>query len=215
MRGKFITLEGVEGVGKSTNLATIEKVLQSLNIDYIKSREPGGSSIAERIRALLLDPEAEPMSELAELLLVFAARAEHLEKVIRPSLENGVWVLCDRFTDATFAYQGGGRGLSTAIINQLQALVQGDLRPDLTVILDLDPAIGLERARERGALDRFEKEEQLFFNRVREAYLAIAEAEPKRCMVIDASKPLEQVGHDLVAALNERIESLNAEKGDE
>lgn len=149
MRGKFITLEGVEGVGKSTNLATIEKVLQSLNIDYIKSREPGGSSIAERIRALLLDPEAEPMSELAELLLVFAARAEHLEKVIRPSLENGVWVLCDRFTDATFAYQGGGRGLSTAIIDQLQALVQGDLRPDLTVILDLDPAIGLERARER------------------------------------------------------------------
>lgn len=147
MRGKFITLEGVEGVGKSTNLATIEKVLQSLNIDYIKSREPGGSSIAERIRALLLDPEAEPMSELAELLLVFAARAEHLEKVIRPSLENGVWVLCDRFTDATFAYQGGGRGLSTAIIDQLQALVQGDLRPDLTVILDLDPAIGLERAR--------------------------------------------------------------------
>lgn len=213
MRGKFITLEGVEGVGKSTNLATIEKVLQSLSIDYIKSREPGGSSIAERIRALLLDPEAEPMSELAELLLVFAARAEHLEKVIRPSLENGVWVLCDRFTDATFAYQGGGRGLSTAIIDQLQALVQGELRPDLTVILDLDPAIGLERARERGALDRFEKEEQLFFNRVREAYLAIAEAEPKRCMVIDASKPLEQVGHDLVAALNERIESLNAEKG--
>ena len=213
MRGKFITLEGVEGVGKSTNLATIEKVLQSLNIDYIKSREPGGSSIAERIRALLLDPDAEPMSELAELLLVFAARAEHLEKVIRPSLENGVWVLCDRFTDATFAYQGGGRGLSTAIIDQLQALVQGDLRPDLTVILDLDPAIGLERARERGALDRFEKEEQLFFNRVREAYLAIAGAEPKRCMVIDASKPLEQVGHDLVAALNERIESLNAEKG--
>ena len=190
-------------------------MLQSLNIDYIKSREPGGSSIAERIRALLLDPEAEPMSELAELLLVFAARAEHLEKVIRPSLENGVWVLCDRFTDATFAYQGGGRGLSTAIIDQLQALVQGDLRPDLTVILDLDPAIGLERARERGALDRFEKEEQLFFNRVREAYLAIAAAEPKRCMVIDASKPLEQVGHDLVAALNERIESLNAEKGDE
>ena len=213
MRGKFITLEGVEGVGKSTNLATIEKVLQSLSIDYIKSREPGGSSIAERIRALLLDPEAEPMSELAELLLVFAARAEHLEKVIRPSLENGVWVLCDRFTDATFAYQGGGRGLSTAIIDQLQALVQGELRPDLTVILDLDPAIGLERARERGALDRFEKEEQLFFNRVREAYLAIAEAEPKRCMVIDASKPLEQVGQDLVAALNERIESLNAEKG--
>jgi dTMP kinase len=213
VRGKFITLEGVEGVGKSTNLATIEKVLQSLNVDYIKSREPGGSSIAERIRALLLDPEAEPMSELAELLLVFAARAEHLEKVIRPSLENGVWVLCDRFTDATFAYQGGGRGLSTAIIDQLQALVQGDLRPDLTVILDLDPAIGLERARERGALDRFEKEEQLFFNRVREAYLAIAAAEPKRCMVIDASKPLEQVGHDLVAALNERIESLNAEKG--
>jgi dTMP kinase len=215
VRGKFITLEGVEGVGKSTNLATIEKVLQSLNIDYIKSREPGGSSIAERIRALLLDPEAEPMSELAELLLVFAARAEHLEKVIRPSLENGVWVLCDRFTDATFAYQGGGRGLSTAIIDQLQALVQGDLRPDLTVILDLDPAIGLERARERGALDRFEKEEQQFVNRVREAYLAIAAAEPKRCMVIDASKPLEQVGHDLVAALNERIESLNAEKGDE
>jgi dTMP kinase len=213
VRGKFITLEGVEGVGKSTNLATIEKVLQSLSIDYIKSREPGGSSIAERIRALLLDPEAEPMSELAELLLVFAARAEHLEKVIRPSLENGVWVLCDRFTDATFAYQGGGRGLSTAIIDQLQALVQGELRPDLTVILDLDPAIGLERARERGALDRFEKEEQLFFNRVREAYLAIAKAEPKRCMVIDASKPLEQVGHDLVAALNERIESLNAEKG--
>lgn len=208
MRGKFITLEGVEGVGKSTNLATIEKVLQSHEIDYIKSREPGGSAVAESIRTLLLDPDTEPMSELAELLLVFAARAEHLEKVVKPSLEKGLWVLCDRFTDATFAYQGGGRGLSKPVIEQLQALVQGSLRPDLTIILDLDPAIGLERARERGALDRFEKEEQRFFNRVRETYLAIAEAEPQRCLVIDAAQPLEQVGHSLMVALHSRLEAL-------
>ncbi len=211
MRGKFITLEGVEGVGKSTNLAIIERVLQWQGIDYVKSREPGGCDVAERIRTLLLDPEAEPMAELTELLLVFAARAEHLEKVIKPNLEKGVWVLCDRFTDATFAYQGGGRGLSQAIIEQLQTLVQNELRPDLTIILDLDPEIGLERARERGALDRFENEEQLFFNRVRAAYLAIAEAEPQRCLVIDAAKPLEKVGEDLTAALVARLGILAQE----
>ena len=147
MKGKFITIEGVEGVGKSTNIANIEAFLSARGIEYVKTREPGGTVIAEKIREILLDPAIESMSELTELLLVFAARAEHLEKVIQPALNKGLWVLCDRFTDATFAYQGGGRGLSLASIETLQDLVQGELRPDLTVILDLDPEVGLARAR--------------------------------------------------------------------
>ena len=208
MTGRFITVEGVEGVGKSTNLANIEALLTEKGIDYVKTREPGGTEAAEKIRALLLDPESEPMGEMTELLLVFAARAEHLEKVIHPALARGQWVLCDRFTDATFAYQGGGRGLSIESISALQALVQGSLRPDLTVILDLDPAVGLARARERGELDRFENEAMEFFLNVRNSYLSIAKRDESRCLVIDAGHSIDEVRLALRAALNDRIDAL-------
>jgi dTMP kinase len=208
VKGKFITIEGVEGVGKSTNIANIEAFLSARGIEYVKTREPGGTVIAEKIRELLLDPTIESMSELTELLLVFAARAEHLEKVIQPALNKGLWVLCDRFTDATFAYQGGGRELSLASIETLQDLVQGELRPDLTVILDLDPEVGLARARVRGELDRFENEAQAFFLKVRAAYLSIAAANPERCLVIDAGQSLEQVKLTLETSLASKLAYL-------
>ena len=200
-RGLFLTLEGAEGVGKSTNIEHITQYLERRGIEYVLTREPGGTALAEKIRDLLLAVHEEPMWELTELLLVFAARAELIDKVIQPALSKGKWVVCDRFTDATFAYQGAGRGLSTETIGQLQLLVQGELRPDLTLILDLDPEIGLARASNRGKLDRFELEQQSFFRHVRHGYLDIAQAEPKRCKVIDASKPLTDVKLDLLAAL--------------
>tara|TARA_B110000483_G_scaffold122841_1_gene148043 strand:- start:560 stop:1219 length:660 start_codon:yes stop_codon:yes gene_type:complete len=204
-RGLFLTLEGAEGVGKSTNIEYITQYLERRGIEYVLTREPGGTALAEKIRDLLLAVHEEPMSELTELLLVFAARAQHLDKVIQPALSKGKWVVCDRFTDATFAYQGAGRGLSVETIGQLQLLVQGELRPDLTLILDLDPEIGLARASNRGELDRFELEQQSFFRHVRQGYLDIAEAEPERCKVIDASKPLTDVKLDLLAALEQGL----------
>ena len=200
-RGLFLTLEGAEGVGKSTNIEFITQYLEQQGVEYVLTREPGGTHLAEKIRDLLLAVHEEPMSELTELLLVFAARAQHLDKVIEPALASGKWVVCDRFTDATFAYQGAGRGLSVETIDQLQSMVQGELRPDLTIILDLDPKIGMERASNRGELDRFEREQQVFFRSVRQGYLDIALAEPERCMVIDAAKPLEEVKLNLLVAL--------------
>jgi len=207
-RGLFLTLEGAEGVGKSTNIEYITQYLERRGIEYVLTREPGGTALAEKIRDLLLAVHEEPMSELTELLLVFAARAQHLDKVIQPALSKGKWVVCDRFTDATFAYQGAGRGLSVETISQLQLLVQGELRPDLTLILDLDPEIGLARASNRGELDRFELEQQSFFRHVRQGYLDIAEAEPERCKVIDASKPLTDVKLDLLAALEQGLSRI-------
>ena len=207
-RGLFLTLEGSEGVGKSTNIEHITQYLERRGIEYVLTREPGGTALAEKIRDLLLAVHEEPMSELTELLLVFAARAQHLDKVIQPALSKGKWVVCDRFTDATFAYQGAGRGLSTETIGQLQLLVQGELRPDLTLILDLDPEIGLARASNRGELDRFELEQQSFFRHVRQGYLDIAQAEPERCKVIDASKPLTDVKLDLLAALEQGLSRI-------
>lgn len=207
-RGLFLTLEGAEGVGKSTNIEFITQYLEERGIEYVLTREPGGTQLAEKIRDLLLAVHDEPMSELTELLLVFAARAQHLDKVIEPALAAGKWVVCDRFTDATFAYQGAGRGLNVKTIDQLQSMVQGGLRPDLTIVLDLDPAIGMERAGNRGELDRFELEQQSFFHKVREAYLSIAQAEPKRCRVIDASKPLEAVKLDLLEALEQGLATI-------
>ncbi len=204
-RGLFLTLEGAEGVGKSTNIEFLTHFLEQKGIDYLLTRGPGGTLLAERIRDLLLEVHEEPMSELTELLLVFAARAQHLAMRIEPALAAGKWVLCDRFTDATFAYQGAGRGLSVELIEQLQSIVQESLRPDLTIILDLDPMIGMERATQRGDLDRFEQEQQSFFQRVRQGYLDIAAAEPDRCVVIDASKPLESVKADLLEALEHRL----------
>lgn len=210
MRGKFVTVEGGEGVGKTTNIAFIEAWLRERNIDYIATREPGGTPYAERIRALLLDHQDEPLDPTAELLLIFAARAQHLARVIRPALERGQWVLCDRFTDATYAYQGGGRELGVQTVATLETLVQGQLRPDLTLILDIDPELGLARVNGRGAPDRFEREEQRFFQRVRETYLQLARSDPDRYALVDASRPLDQVQ----ASIAERLAAhLTGERG--
>ena len=197
----FITVEGGEGVGKSTNLAFIAEQIRASGRELVTTREPGGTAIAESIRRLFLEQGAEPMAEMTELLLVFAARAQHLERVIKPALAAGTWVLCDRFTDATYAYQGGGRGLDTAIIAALEQLVQRELRPDVTFLLDAPVEIGAARVAARGASDRLESEQQVFFQRVRECYLQRARADSLRFRVIDAAQSLPQVQAQLQAAL--------------
>lgn len=196
-RGKFITIEGTEGVGKSTNLAHIRGWLKARGIEVVMSREPGGTPLAEEVRALLLAKRDESVDETAELLLIFAARAQHLQQVIEPALARGAWVLCDRFTDATYAYQGGGRGLSLDTIAQLEQLVQGDLRPDLTLILDIDVELGLSRAKARGELDRFESETLAFFERVRTVYRQRAAQAPERYAMVDAGQDLNGVQRDI------------------
>jgi len=201
LRGKFLTIEGTEGVGKSTNLAFVRDWLQAQGIEVVVTREPGGTPLAEEIRALLLAKREESVNETAELLLVFAARAQHIAQVIQPALARGAWVLSDRFTDATYAYQGGGRGLNTATIAQLEQLVQGDLRPDLTLILDIDVELGLNRARQRGELDRFESETIVFFERVRSAYRARIEQASSRYALVDASQELVAVQADISSIL--------------
>ena len=192
-RGKFLTIEGTEGVGKSTNLAFVRDWLTARGLEVIVTREPGGTPMAEEVRSLLLSKRDEPVDETAELLLVFAARAQHLAQVIKPALARGAWVLSDRFTDATYAYQGGGRGLNKTVIEELEQLVQGDLRPDLTLILDIDVELGLNRARQRGELDRFESETISFFERVRNAYQQRAESAPDRYRLINAGATLVEV----------------------
>jgi dTMP kinase len=201
-RGRFITLEGIEGVGKSTNLAFVAQWLAVRGIGALQTREPGGTPLAEDIRQLVLSPREEPVAGATELLLMFAARAQHVHNRIAPALSAGQWVLCDRFTDATFAYQGGGRGVPVEQIAFLETLVQGELRPDLVLLLDVDVATGLARARARsGGSDRIEAERAQFFERVRQAYLARARAEPARYCVIDAALPLPAVQAQLGAAL--------------
>ncbi|MDH1210378.1 dTMP kinase [Pseudomonas chengduensis] len=207
MTGLFITLEGPEGAGKSTNREYLAERLREQGVDVLLTREPGGTPLAERIRELLLDPSDEPMAADAELLLVFAARAQHLQQVIRPALAKGSVVLCDRFTDATYAYQGGGRGLSIERIAQLEQFVQGELRPDLTLIFDLPVEIGLARAAARGRLDRFEQEGRGFFEAVRQAYLQRAEQAPQRYRVLDAGQTLAQVQADIDALLPSLLEA--------
>lgn len=202
MHGKFLTIEGTEGVGKSTNLAFVRDWLVAKGIEVVVTREPGGTPMAEEIRGLLLSKREESVDETAELLLVFAARAQHLAQLIKPALERGAWVLSDRFTDATYAYQGGGRGLSKEVITQLEVLVQGKLRPDLTLILDIDVELGLNRARQRGELDRFESETLGFFERVRAAYKARALAAPNRYAVVDAGQELAKVQSDIEQVLH-------------
>ncbi len=199
--GRFITVEGTEGVGKSSNIAFIQAALQQAGIEVITTREPGGTQLGEEIRELLLDHRHSGMNADAELLLMFAARAEHIAQVILPALNKGQWVLCDRFTDATYAYQGGGRGIPFERIATLEQWVQGALRPDYTVLLDLPVEIGLARAGERSAADRFEKEQQIFFEQVRCAYLAQAQRAPERYRIIDASQPLEAVQQQLGSVL--------------
>jgi dTMP kinase len=201
MRGKFITIEGTEGVGKTTNIEFIQSWLQSKQLAYLCTREPGGTPLAEQIRELLLAPREELVCDTAELLLMFAGRAQHLNQVIEPALTEGAWVLCDRFTDATYAYQGAGRGMGGTLISELELIVQGSLRPDLTLILDIPVEQGLKRASERSDPDRFELEKTEFFERVRQGYLEIARQHPERCVVIDASQPLEKVQQELRIAL--------------
>ena len=196
-KGRFITLEGGEGVGKSSNMAFIVDLLTEAGVDFIQTREPGGTPLAEEIRQLLLTPRDEHMDELSELLLVFAARAQHLARTIRPALAAGTWVLCDRFTDATVAYQGAVRGLSLSAIAQLRALVHRDLQPDMTLLLDAPVEIGMSRASERGELDRFEQEQMSFFERVRQGYIDQAQADPDRYRIIDASQSLSDVQADI------------------
>ncbi|ARS49674.1 dTMP kinase [Ectopseudomonas hydrolytica] len=207
MTGLFITLEGPEGAGKSTNREYLAERLRERGVDVVLTREPGGTPLAERIRELLLDPSDEPMAADTELLLVFAARAQHLQQVIRPALAKGCVVLCDRFTDATYAYQGGGRGLSIERIAQLEQFVQGELRPDLTLIFDLPVEVGLARAAARGRLDRFEQEGRGFFEAVRQAYLQRAAQAPQRYRVLDAGQTLAQVQADIDALLPSLLEA--------
>ncbi|MDH5600965.1 MAG: dTMP kinase [Gammaproteobacteria bacterium] len=205
MKGKFITVEGTEGVGKSTNMAFIEEWIKSTGKELIITREPGGTELGEKLRDLLLDAKEQSMCDDTELLLMFAARAQHLHEVILPALKAGKWVLCDRFTDATYAYQGGGRGIEMERIAQLEQWVQADLRPDMTLILDLPVDIGLERAGKRSSPDRFELEKHDFFNKVRDTYLARAKAQPHRYQVIDASPAINQVQQSIQSVLESMV----------
>ncbi len=198
---KFITMEGVEGVGKTTNLAFVHAYLQQAGIPVHVTREPGGTDLAEEIRGLLLSNRSEKVDPTAELLLVFAARAQHFNTVIEQKLREGVWVLCDRFIDATYAYQGFGRGLPIDTIQSLEALVLQGRQPDLTLYLDLPVEIGLARAKNRGDSDRFEREAVAFFERVREGYLSRVATQPERFAVVDASPELSLVQIQIAEAL--------------
>ncbi|WP_446808358.1 dTMP kinase [Methylomonas sp. 2BW1-5-20] len=200
-RGRFITLEGGEGVGKSTNLQFIKQLLAERSIPFVLTREPGGTGIAEKIRGILLERQEESLTEQAELLLVFAARAQHIQQVILPALQQGQWVVCDRFTDATYAYQGGGRNMDLQTIAWLENTVQGQLRPDLTFVFDAPIEVGMQRAKHRGELDRFETEQLAFFERVRQAYLQRAATDLHRYKIIDASLPLHEVQRQLRSEL--------------
>lgn len=204
----FITLEGSEGVGKTSNMEYIKSMLKNASIEFIETREPGGTPLGEALRNTLLGENFKGMSDDAELMLMFAARAEHVTKVIRPALEQGCWVLCDRFTDSTFAYQGGGRQLDVSRIAGLEQWVLGDLKPDLTLLLDAPVEVGRERAGKRSAPDRFEQEQDAFFNRVRDMYLHRAKSDPARIKVIDASKSLAAVQVQIKAIMENIIVNM-------
>jgi dTMP kinase len=207
-KGRFITLEGIEGAGKSTVSRLVRDKLRQRAIPVLMTREPGGTPLAERMRQIVLDRGDERMTPQAETLLMFAARSVHVDNLIRPALGRGDWVVCDRFTDATRAYQGGGRGVSERWIEELAKETYGDLSPDCTLLLDLPVKLGLDRAKVRAgdaAADRFESEREPFFERVREAYLRLAKAAPRRVHVIDASRPLEQVEKDVIAILSNQL----------
>lgn len=202
MRGRFITIEGTEGVGKTTNIEYIKQWLDTNHISFVSTREPGGTPLAEEIRELLLANREEKVCSKAELLMMFAGRAQHIDQVIEPQLAAGNWVLCDRFTDATYAYQGAGREMGSELIASLETMVQASMRPDLTLVLDVPVELGLERASKRSEPDRFELEKTDFFNRVRNAYLSMAEQNPQRYKIIDASKTLEVVQQQIAYTLN-------------
>lgn len=210
MKGLFITLEGPEGAGKSTNLRVLAQALANAGCDPLLTREPGGTPVAERIRDVLLSHHDEPMCADAELLLMFAARAQHLNALIKPALAAGRVVISDRFTDATYAYQGGGRGIAHERIATLETWVQGDLRPDLTLIFDVPVDVGMARARARSELDRFEVEQSSFFEAVRNTYLQRVRAEPQRYRIIDASGSLEHVAEAMQPLIKEILERWHA-----
>lgn len=206
MNAKFITIEGVEGAGKSTCMQVAANEISRRGLPLLQTREPGGTQLGEDLRGLLLGHKHHGMADDTELLLMFAARAEHLQQRILPALNAGQWVLCDRFTDATYAYQGAGRGLPEQRIRVLEDWVQGVLRPSLTILMDLPVELGLQRAGQRSAPDRFEREALAFFKRVRQGYLEIAAAEPQRVQVVDASRDLEQVSADVAALIGTFID---------
>jgi len=200
-RGKFITIEGGEGVGKSTNIEFVRASLSAQGIECLVTREPGGTPLAEEIREVLIKNRDEKVVSETELLLMFAARAQHLNQLILPALAQGKWVISDRFTDATYAYQSGGRGVPAEKVALLETFVQGDLRPDLTLLLDAPIDVGMSRARSRGKLDRFEEEQSSFFNRVRDNYLSRAAEQPQRFKIINAAQDLPSVQQDILALL--------------
>ena len=204
-RGKFITLEGSEGAGKTTAMDAIRHWAETTDIEIVVTREPGGTPAAEKIRDLLLDKNNKDILPDTELLLMFAARAQHLNELILPTIEQGKWVICDRFTDATYAYQGGGRGIDNARIAELESWVQGDVRPDMTLLLDLPIEMGLSRASQRSEPDRFEQEKVAFFERVREAYLDRAGQYPEQFRVIDATQSIENVQAQIHKVLNDYL----------
>ncbi len=202
MRGKFITVEGIEGVGKSTNIDFLSSLIGEKGYTVLVTREPGGTPMAERIRELLLEHGDEPLPDIAESLLFFASRSLHVNNTIRPALDAGKWVVCDRFTDASRAYQGYGRGLGVDKINMMADWVHADLQPDLTLLLDAPAELGKERAEKRGEADRLDAEEAAFYQRVREGYLGLAAAEPARFAVIDASQALKHVQADITRQMD-------------
>lgn len=200
--GYFITVEGTEGVGKSTNMAFVKQWLEDKGIETIHTREPGGTPFAEEVRELLLSKRGENVNNKTELLLMFAARCQHVYQKIQPALESGTWVLCDRFTDASYAYQGAGRGLGFEKLKELESWSLEGFKPDLTLMLDLPVLTGLERAQKRGPTDRFEEEKVEFFNKVRDGYLNIAQSEPERMKIIDAQGSIEQVQQQIAHTLD-------------
>lgn len=204
-RGRFITLEGMEGVGKSTHLQFVCAHLRKRALTVLETREPGGTPEADEIRATLLKVRGGAFDPMAELLLMFAARAVHVERLVRPALAAGTWVVCDRFTDASYAYQGGGRGIPVSRIAALERMVLKGLKPDLTVLLDADVDVGMARVRGRGELDRFEQEQDAFFQRVRRVYLARARREPARIRRVDAGRGLAEVQAEIAAVLDARL----------
>jgi dTMP kinase len=216
-RGKFITFEGLDGCGKTTQLERLAAVLRTQGIDVLATREPGGSAIGERIRGVLLDSRTQGLAPLAELCLMFASRAQHIEEVIQPALAQGRWVLCDRFTDSSEAYQGGGRGLGSGLVLEMHRLICGDFRPDLTVLMDSDVAASVSRARRRnlaaknGAAavpdeNRFEQENRMFFTRVRDAFLQIAQREPGRVLVVNARRTPDVVHAEILREVGQRLQ---------
>ena len=200
-QGRFITIEGIEGAGKSTHINYIAGLLKAPGRELVMTREPGGTLLGEAVREILLNKNSIKISGETELLLMFAARAQHLEEIIRPALARGACVVCDRFTDSSFAYQAGGRGVAWEIITRLKEIVHGDLAPDITLLFDLPVETGIARIRSRGSPDRFESEQLDFFQRVRDAYLQIAGAEPERMKIINAANSIEEVRENIKSTL--------------